>query len=172
MFCVNKTQFSAMTYKAVSIKWKKKFKWPQIIVMFWHTAQDKFIQQVFWFSSMKFSIRILYDLGFRWRHRSGNYNCTVLTWTTLLQWSGCLVFSFQSNYTLCQQKLTGSGGMELKIARSQTSSLTFRVVSGGSRPLQEGGANRELGLSMLCFGISYCGKPMCEATQIYQTRHH
>ena len=106
--------------------------------MFWHTAQDKFIQQVFWFFSMKFSIRILFDLGFRWRHRSGNYNCTMLTWTTLLQWSGCLVFSFQSNYTLCQQKLTGSGGMELKIARSQTSSLTFRVVSGGSRRLQTG----------------------------------
>ena len=104
-----------------------KFEWPQIIVMFWHTAQDKFIQQVFWFFSMKFSIRVLDDLGFCWRHRSGNY-CTVLTWTILLQRSGCLVFSFQSNYTLCQQKLTGSGGMELKIARSQTSSLTFRVV--------------------------------------------
>ena len=27
-------------------------------------------------------------------------------------------------------------------------------------PVTDGGANRELGLSMLCLGISYCGKPI------------
>ena len=34
----------------------------------------------------------------------------------------------------------------------------------------DGGANRELGLSMLCFGISYCGKPIRVRSHIF-TRH-
>ena len=34
----------------------------------------------------------------------------------------------------------------------------------------DGGANRELGLSVLCLGISYCGKPICVRPHRF-TRH-
>ena len=38
--------------------------------------------------------------------------------------------------------------------------------------LTDGGANRELGLSMLCLGISYCGKPIRVTLRPHRfTRH-
>ena len=38
--------------------------------------------------------------------------------------------------------------------------------------MTDGGANRELGLSMLCLGISYCGKPIRVTVRPHRfTRH-
>ena len=97
----------------------------------------------------------------------------------------CQIFTMQNFFSrVCHFMFLNIEGLQLSVNNLGTGITLFscskKLISGNfSRPQQwriqtftDGGANRELGLSMLCLSISYCGKPILSLLQREKFGYH